>query len=499
QDSGLGLLSTAAENAKAAKQYGQCYAATNSTETAVCLCPKRLSTANVEGATVKQYCSKQHAKEKGLTSKNSTAFIGGYGSLPAAASRCAGCTRPPDGVYTAILALDSKQRLRQRDSQRTRYPTYQVLEATLKRHVGPRNFHTYPDIYRRHRMPGRARERCRLGGSACRYLIPNFTSKRARFASAPSEVEDSPLLSRGPLSGLSLDLRVLNEWNRMIGEARTRTKLLSWTFLLHDRTGAKGDRDASPPTSRRHRLMTAGLPAERQRPQRQTDHRLLRRRSPPDCSDRVLDSGFTADFRSTRPKGGLHMQTGGFPAFRLGNSPNLYFPVHCPGDVPAFGREAVRTDQLRVGQDGQAEPGQQCLGYRDGVHVWWRSSGTRNGRSRSRAARPGMCLSTRQVIVIILILLVLLALVSGLVIVVYRRRPAHLGSATSSPSRASSQDGGPSSSAAIAASAACRGGGAIGGVIAAARRDNDLDDLDEDVVGTPRSIGEATRLGGGED
>ncbi|PAA65647.1 hypothetical protein BOX15_Mlig014292g1 [Macrostomum lignano] len=163
----LDLDSEHCRECKAAKQYGQCYAATNSTETG-CLCPKRLSTPNVEGATVKQYCSKQHVSvschskkmvvkfdpnydnppydqlRERLTSKNSTAFIGSYGSLQQQQQVCR-LHPTPDGVYTAILALDSNSACGRGIVQRTRYPTYQVLEATLKV-MWDRNFHTYPDI-----------------------------------------------------------------------------------------------------------------------------------------------------------------------------------------------------------------------------------------------------------------------------------------------------------------------------------------------------------------
>uniref|UniRef100_A0A1I8HDU3 ZP domain-containing protein n=1 Tax=Macrostomum lignano TaxID=282301 RepID=A0A1I8HDU3_9PLAT len=393
----LDLDSEHCRECKAAKQYGQCYAATNSTETG-CLCPKRLSTPNVEGRhcqavllkTARHWRARldkrrrrsravppdgQRAKERmqyrigfftpawprgvrelslqkmvvkfdpnydnppydqlreRLTSKNSTAFIGSYGSLQQQQQVCR-LHPTPDGVYTAILALDSKQRLRGRGIvQRTRYPTYQVLEATLKV-MWDRNFHTYPDIIvdiecRVPRAVPARRSACRW---ATRWPVSHRVPDTELHIQASSicfctlrKSEDSPLLSRGPLSGLSLDLRVLNEWNRMIGEA-DENEIIKLDILLHDRTGAKGDREYTGLLIRQcFAANKSAASADDGRPSRRgangrSDKLII------GCGgDRVLDSGFTADFRSTRPKGGLHMQTGGFPAFRLGNSPNLYF------------------------------------------------------------------------------------------------------------------------------------------------------------------------------
>ncbi|PAA74450.1 hypothetical protein BOX15_Mlig014292g2 [Macrostomum lignano] len=411
-----------------------------------------------------------------LTSKNSTAFIGSYGSLQQQQQVCR-LHPTPDGVYTAILELDSNSACGRGIVQRTRYPTYQVLEATLKV-MWDRNFHTYPDII--------VDIECRVpeSGAGSEVGLP-VGDPDGQFHTGKSE--DSPLLSRGPLYGLSLDLRVLNEWNRMIGEA-DENEIIKLDILLHDRTGAKGDREYTGLLIRQcFAANKSAASADDGRPSRRgangrSDKLII------GCGgDRVLDSGFTADFRSTRPKGGLHMQTGGFPAFRLGNSPNLYF--RCTVRVCRHSDEKL-CEPTSCASDKMAKrsPDSSVWDIETESHVVVALKRDQKWAQPQSSCQASMCLSTRQVIVIILILLVLLALVSGLVIVVYRRRL--LISAQRRLRRvSSSQDGGPSSSAAIAASAACRGGGAIGGVIGGSEEDNDLDDLDEDVIGTPQHRG----------
>uniref|UniRef100_A0A1I8ITV2 ZP domain-containing protein n=1 Tax=Macrostomum lignano TaxID=282301 RepID=A0A1I8ITV2_9PLAT len=420
-----------------------------------------------------------------------------YGSLQQQQQVCR-LHPTPDGVYTAILALDSNSALRQGDSSADSLPgnTYQVLEATLKV-MWDRNFHTYPDII--------VDIECRVPESGAgsevglpvgdpRWPVSHRVPDTELHIQASSicfctlrKSEDSPLLSRGPLSGLSLDLRVLNEWNRMIGEA-DENEIIKLDILLHDRTGAKGDREYTGLLIRQcFAANKSAASADDGRPSRRgangrSDKLII------GCGgDRVLDSGFTADFRSTRPKGGLHMQTGGFPAFRLGNSPNLYF--RCTVRVCRHSDEKL-CEPTSCASDKMAKrsPDSSVWDIETESHVVVALKRDQKWAQPQSSCQASMCLSTRQVIVIILILLVLLALVSGLVIVVYRRRL--LISAQRRLRRvSSSQDGGPSSSAAIAASAACRGGGAIGGVIGGSEEDNDLDDLDEDVVGTPQHRG----------